>query len=62
MLKELNFEIGEVWHYDLHGVIPKRIKEINASAYEHESGPELEWNYDEAETLATKEKNPKKEL
>lgn len=41
VLKELNFEIGEVWHYDLHGIISSRRKYINASAYEHESRTEL---------------------
>lgn len=42
MLKELKFEIGEVWNYDPHGIISNRRKEINASTYEYEYKPELE--------------------
>lgn len=43
MLKELDFKLREVWHYDPHGVISSRRKDINASTYEHESRLELEW-------------------
>lgn len=72
MLKELNFEIGEVWHYDPHGIISSRRKYINASTYEHECRPELEWednldswpiNIDmEIETPNTKEKSQKRSI
>lgn len=67
MLKEFNFELGEVWNYDPHGVIYMRRREINASVYEIDSKPKLEWktNLDslpintemEVKTLATKDKN-----
>ena len=72
MLKELKFEIGEVWHYDPHGIISSRRKEINASAYEHEFKPELEWKANfyswpintemEVETPSTREKPQKKSI
>lgn len=35
--------MGNMWHYDPHGIISSTRKEINASAYEHDHIPELEW-------------------
>lgn len=71
-MKELNFEIGEVWHYDPHEIISKSRKASNTFAYEHEYKPLLEWkaNFDswltntkmEIETQAPNEKTQKRSL
>ena len=43
LLKEMNFELGDVWNYDPHGVISQRREKIKASTYIHEHRPKIEW-------------------
>lgn len=39
LLKKMNFDLGDVSHYDPHGVISQRRKKIKDSTYEHEYRP-----------------------
>lgn len=41
-LKQMNFKLGDVWHYDIHGIIAKKRERIKTSTYEHEDRPEIE--------------------
>jgi len=72
MLKQLSFELREVWHYDPHGIISNKRKDINDFAYEHEFRLELEWKANsyswpintemEIETSSVKEKTQKSSI
>jgi len=72
LCKELSFAIGEALNYDPHGIISSRRKDINASDYEHEYKPKLEWKVNlhswpiniemEVKTPATKEKSQKRSI
>lgn len=35
--------MGNVWNYEIKGVIAKIINSINASTYDNESSPKIEW-------------------
>ena len=42
-LKKMEFQKGDVWHYDPKGIISQRRKNIKASTYEHEPRTGVEW-------------------
>lgn len=66
----MNFDLGEVWHYNPHGVISKRRERIKALTYEHEDRSKIEWKYSfdswpintmmEIETQASKDEAQKR--
>lgn len=43
LMKEMNFDMGDVWHYDRHGVIAKKREITKSSTYYYECRPEIEW-------------------
>lgn len=43
LLKKMNFDLGDIWHYDPHGFISQRREKIKHSTYEHEYRPKIEW-------------------
>jgi hypothetical protein len=42
LLQEMNFQQGEIWHYDPYSIISTKRIEVDLSPYEHHSQPQLE--------------------